>query len=339
MRHQKRNRGRILFSGFRDPSHSKQGGYDWITRYGDPVDTLLLSEIPFGKVSMKSKLIYLPLAILDIITRIRRRKYPITHLFYADVTVLKFIPYFKLKKHKTVASIHMDVDQRKFSKSFVWQLRKFDKIIVLSTCYAKRLKDKYGIDACFVPHGFNRPEFEKVEVRDKKGKTLDHNIINILTIGKMYRDFSLYERVVRKFAGCSHICFHLVGAPNDIKSACHDLKNVRIYNRLDDNEFYSLMSEADYCFLPLSFATANNALLESQYLRLPLILPEIPGVTDYAAPAPYNLFYKDEEQLVQMVSGIRKPEKTEELERYVSRFAWENIYKELDKIYEDLQNE
>lgn len=339
MKQPKKNKGKILFSGFRDPSHSKQGGYDWITHYGKSSDTLLLSDVPLGKMSMKSRLIYLPLAILDIITRVIRYRYAITHLFYADVTVLKLIPYLKSKKHKTVATIHLDVGQRKFSNSFIWQLKKFDRVIVLSSCYANKLRDEYGIEARFVPHGFNQPEFKIVEPRDYKGNLVDNEKVNILTIGKMYRDFSLYKRVVERFANDSRLCFHLVGVPNDIKEVCKGFGNVRVYNRLDDNEFYSLMTVVDYCFLPLSFATANNALLEAQYLRLPLILPDIPGVTDYSAPAPYNLFYKDEEQLYQIISNIEKPHKTDDLERYVSRFAWENIYRQLDEIYEELQNE
>ncbi len=327
---------RVLFSGFRDPAHSKSGGYDWITGYGDASDTLLLSEVPFGNISMKSGWIRLPLAILDLLTRFRRKRYDIVHLFYGDVTMLRFLPYRKSRTHKVVATVHLDIETRRFKKALIKQLRVLDRVIVLSSGQERELKEKYDIDAVFIPHGFNRPVFEKVNVADRNGRYLDGDKINVLTIGKTYRDFDLYDRIVSRLCSRPEIQFHLVGAPEDVKSRYVNAKNVRVYNRLEDNEFYSLISIADYCFLPLSFATANNSLLESQSLDLPLILPSIAGVEDYAAPAPMNIFYTSEEDLCEKLCELKKSKKDGQLSEFVERFEWSNIYRLLDSLYDNL---
>ncbi len=327
---------RILFSGFRDPSHSKSGGYDWITGYGKGSDTLLLSEVPFGHIPMKSGWIRIPLAILDIYTRFQRKKYDIVHLFYGDVTMLKFLPYRKSRRHKVVATVHLDIGMRKFKSSLVRQLRSLDKVIVLSSGQERELKEKYNIDAVFIPHGFNRPSFENVSVADRHGRHSDMEKINILTIGKMYRDFDLYSRMVTRLSSRDDMQFHLVGAPENVRQKYEDASNVSVYNRLDDNEFYSLISMSDYCFLPLSFATANNSLLESQSLDLTLILPRIDGVDDYAAGEPLNIFYSSEEELCEKLWGLKKTDKSGRLSKFVEKFEWQNIYRALDSLYDSL---
>lgn len=328
---------KILFSGFRDHSHSKAGGYDWITGYGRDSDVLMLSDMPFGNIPLQKWIVRMPLAFLDIVTRLRRYRYDIVHLIYGDVTMLRFLPYRKSKKHRTVITVHMDIERRKFKKSFISQLRSFDKIIVLSRCQAKELKERYGLDSEFIPHGFDCPKYKNVEVRDERGNRLDEKMVNIVTVGKMYRDYDLYRRVVSAHTGNDNIRFHLVGAPDDVKSECRAYGNVHVYGRLGDDEYYSLLSRADYCFLPLMFATANNALLESQYLDLPLILPLIEGVSDYAAPAPMNRFYSTESELNAMINSLGKSVKDGSLAAYASRFSWENIYKRLEATYNSLK--
>ena len=49
-------------------------------------------------------------------------------------------------------------------------------------------------------------------------------------------------------------------------------KNAITYDWVDDNVYYTLLSKCDYNFLPLAFATANNTLLEAQFLGIPLAI-------------------------------------------------------------------
>lgn len=327
----------VLYSGFRDPSHSINGGYDKITAIRLTKKILLSENYLFGKCKFKTHIMRIPVTFLDIHTRILRRRYDITHLFYGEITMIFFLPYFKSKKHKTVITVHLDVEKRRYPKLFIWLLRFFDGIIVLSSQQKNYLENKYNIKSTFIPHGFSTPQFTICMPRDVEGNLMSKDKINIITVGENYRDFATLKYVVNKLENNGKYQFHLVGIPDFIKGELSRCANVSIYPRLSDNEYYSLISKADYGFLPLLFATANNTLLEYQYLNLPSILPDIDGVSDYAAPEPLNYFYSDKEHLINIILSLNKSDKTEELSSFAQKhFDWDKIYEKLIVFYDSL---
>ena len=88
----------------------------------------------------------------------------------------------------------------------------------------------------------------------------------------------------------------------------------------------------------MTFATANNALLEAQFLGIPSILPSISGISDYAAPSPLNIFYVSREDMEEVFVDLEKVQdnRASELRNYANKFSWENIYKLLERFYLDL---
>lgn len=331
---------KILYSGFRDPSHSTYGGYDKITGIDLPKKVLLSEYYPLGRCNFKSHLMRIPFTFLDIHTRLLRHKYNITHLFYGEITMLFFLPYFKRKKHKTIITIHLDIEKRRCPKLFIWLLKFFDGIIVLSSRQQKYLETKYNIRSTFIPHGFSQPQFEECLPYDKRGYKLNESKINILTVGNNYRDFDTLKYVINRFKDNSNYQFHLVGVPREINIYFSEYKNVSLYSRLSNNEFYSLISVCDYGFLPLTFATANNTLLEYQYLDLPSILPNIHGVMDYAAPAPLNLFYSNRAELCEMISSLTKTVKNNLISDFAkTHFNWDIIYDAIEDYYRNIIKE
>lgn len=294
-----------------------------------------MSQVPMGNTSLKTKKVYLPLALLDILTRIRRHKYSITHLFYADVTTIFFLPYFRWpwRRGKCVATIHNNFEIKKFSKLFISILRRFDAIITLSSQQQQLLKEKYGIDSWFIPHGFSHPEFTFDLPADSLGRTMDPDKINIVTVGKQYRDFDTFGKIVEAKKEDSRLQFHLVGAPAEAKERFKGYPNVHIYNFLPDDQFYSVIQSADWCFLPLTFATANNTLLEAQYLGLPLIVTNIEGVRDYALQSEPNKLYSTYESLLEIFDNIEKRHKSNTLKSYAREFDWTNIYHSIRTLY------
>lgn len=65
----------------------------------------------------------------------------------------------------------------------------------------------------FIPHGFNRPKFKKVESGLNKSK------INVCVLGQNYRDYDTMETII-KFCleHRNDICFHMIGQPQRIKN-------------------------------------------------------------------------------------------------------------------------
>lgn len=328
---------KILFSGFRDKAHSAQGGYDKITQcVGDNHHELLLSDCFMGNIPMQSRFIRVPLLFLDLKTRFLRFNYDITHLFYGDVTIFPFIPYPRNRRHRTVITLHLDIERYRFKRALLFFLRRMDGVVVLSNQQRRLLLDKYGIDSYFVPHGFNPPRFVRSLPCDNVGREVDSDRINIVTVGKMYRDFDALERVVLQMQGRSDLVFHLIGIPVDQKIRFAGYKNVRIYNFLEDSEFYSMIAFADYCFLPLIFATANNTLLEAHSMGTPVIAPNIGGVEDYAYHGAPNYLYDSEADLLDYFAHLTKTTPDDRLIDYSKQFGWDRIGSRLRDVYDSV---
>ena len=246
---------KILYSGFKGIMHSANGGYNKVT-YNNVNKTVLYSEDqPLGRFFYTRVLYHIPRLILEFKTRILRYKHDITHLFYGELTCINYIPYRQSQKHKIVITLHLDIENNWKQKRFIKFLKTMDGIIVLSTQQKKILNEKFGIKSVFIPHGFDKPSFTKKIPADINNHVICNDNINVCTIGKNYRDLETLEYIIQK----NHkIIFHLIGIDHTYKSILGQYGNVRIYNRLSDDEYYSLIELCDYNFLPVTFATANN---------------------------------------------------------------------------------
>lgn len=324
---------KILYSGFRDKNHSSAGGYDKIINY--PKSTYVSDQdVPLGYISAGERGKSINLLFLDIYTRLLRYRYDIVHFFYGDNILF---PYLKLKKHKIVATIHLDIEKHKRMHSlFIKSLRSIDGVIVLSSEQEKSFKEKYNINATFIPHGFSKPIFK--ECAFSKFPYLRDENINIFFSGTNYRDFDVLIKSI-EYTNQNHpnIFFHIVGQKDIyLINKLKGYKNTYCYSRLSDDEYFTLLSNCDYNFLPLTFSTANNALLEAQFLGIKSILPNISGINDYAAPFPMNIFYDNITNLNFIWSALHKNSKSVELIEYASQFLWDNIYHRLELYYRNL---
>lgn len=322
---------KVLFSGFRDQRHSKFGGYDWIHFYPDS-DYLSDKNVPLGfiKVGQSGKVINL--RILDFLTRIKAKRYDLVHYFYGDLGIFNPLP--KKRKYKAVATIHCNTDQLEpHHDNIIECIKSFDAVIVLNSQQQKYLKEKYEINSYFIPHGFNKPTFEHLDVRDFVD--FDNTKVNVITIGKQYRDYETLENVIDNQPN-ENVHFYLVGLKSDLKEKFSKKKNVTVCGFLNDDQYYSLLDACDWSFLPLLYATANNALMESHYLGVPCILPNITGVSDYA-DFENNVFYSSSSEVLDIFSSLSKQSKKKELIEYaVNKFSWKNIYSQLNSLYSDI---
>lgn len=322
---------KILFVGTRDLAHSSAGGYHRIAymkgsrRVVSVLDSSAKNFLLFRKILAKLGCIW-----IYTVLRLLRPYFDVTHCFMAD---LMKRPLKKSKKHKLVLTVHLDVKKRKKrKKEYMELLLGADKVVALSTQQTNELK-QLGVNAVFIPHGFNTPVFKQV---DKIIDSLDTTKVNIIMTGKQSRDNELALRIMKATENTTDIRFHLVGSHNNLKEGVSGLKHVTVYPRLSDDEYFTLLSNCDYSFMPLTFATANNAVLESQFMGIQGIYPDISGISDYAAPEPMNIFYKSSEDLLEIMNRLQKHAPDSRLKEYAARFSWDNVYKELNSLYESL---
>ena len=313
---------KILFVGYRDKRHSKFGGYDYIAHLPG-ADYFDAAKFPFGSIPVGKKGKKLNLLYLDFFTRLQAKKYDVVHYFYSDFMLFRKLP--KQRKCKFIATVHMKSEN--FLKKQLSILKSFDNVICLSSSEEKSLREK-GINAFFVPHGFNKPIFSF-----KTPENFDNTKINIFYSGMNYRDFDTFLKIVdfSKQEGLD-ICFYVVGQSKENKERLFNKENVVICPRLSDDEYYSLLSLCDYNFLPMTFSTANNALLEAQSLGITSILPKIPGVLDYANENE-NVFYSSLSDLYKSFSILVKKNVNRALMQHSEKFLWKEIYKKFENIY------
>lgn len=319
---------KILYEGLRDPNHSSAGGYDWITHYPG-AETLWDYQAPFSFIKPNQRGKRINLFFQDLKARKMAQDYDILHYFYGDNLRRSF---HNNRNYKVVATIHMDINKKKNKSVFVDILKSLDGVITLSSSQQAHLQ-KIGISSVFIPHGFNKPIFNKQETG------MDFSRINIVVSGSNYRDVEMLQAAIDYCEkNIKTVFFHLLGQPKGVKELLSNCSNALCYPRLDDDRYYSIIADCDYSFLPLTFATANNALLESQFLGVRSILPRITGIEDYAAPAPLNDYYGTWEELANILSNLTKQELDTEIQEYSEKFQWDNIYKQLERYYKTLSN-
>ncbi|GHT97328.1 hypothetical protein FACS1894142_1610 [Spirochaetia bacterium] len=342
---------KVLVSGFSFSHMTKYGGYDKIGN--NPNVSYIGSNFvssSFHQKLIKYKVIHkfmtllriINLFLLDICSRILLLiKYDVLHYVYTENQY--FLPKINKKGKKIIGTVHLNPisveNDRSLgcNKNYLRFIRNFDLLITLSSEMALLFNKRYGVKTEFVPHGFSTPSFLNVVYSDIQGNVMDKSKINILFSGTNYRDFDTLLYVIENTNNKLH--FHIIGQGNTNKKEKrfnNSYINVSIYDRLTDDAYYSVLNDCDYNFLPLTFATANNVLMEAQAFGLISILPNTSGILDYAAPGPLNIFYNNQYDALDIFNNLQKAGHDDRIADFSRRFNWGNIYKRLDELYNSL---
>jgi glycosyltransferase involved in cell wall biosynthesis len=111
-------------------------------------------------------------------------------------------------------------------------------------------------------------------------------------------------------------------------------KNVVFHKRLSPVQYRSTIEQSLFMLLPLKFATANNALLESMSFGVPVYCSDVEGVKDYLISEEYVFRHSKEvmgilDRRLQQSHADAVRERTA-LKRYArERFGWEKIRNEV----------
>lgn len=320
---------KLLFIGYSSEIRTKQSGYEHIVDLESQAystDYLDAASLPFGFIPCGSRGKRLNLYFLELIGHFKSKKYDLIHNFYCDQPALLKLP--KERNYKAVATTHLNYHN--FSKHQIKILRSYDVVICLNSKEEEFLKN-LNINAKFIPHGFYKPNFKLNQTIFDAYKEK----INICFAGVCYRDYKTLEFFISNIQQRLDIQVHLLGQKKAEKEFFSKFKNVKVYDFLSDDDYYSVLSLCDYNFLPLTFATANNTLLEAQFLGVESILPKMEGLCDYAS-ANHNIFYSDNTELLEIIKRLHKNKKNKELEVYSAKFSWNSIFAETIRIYDSL---
>ncbi|CAN5871630.1 hypothetical protein BH09ACT7_BH09ACT7_33200 [soil metagenome] len=332
---------RVLYSGFHYLHHNPGSGYDQVVP--NPGHHVSGAKLPFADRLESTTPRHFNFLLMDLLTIVRGLRYDTVHYFNPEATAYLSPWILRLLRKRIVYTVHLDDSfwlgraRSVHHRIKHWSLRAAHAIVVLSSqqreVFSRAFPDKV---VSFVPHGFTfdttrKPSLEVFEARTRTQRRL-------VVVGANYRDFDMLERIVAQ-RGSRDAEIDLVGMDEAARRRFAQHTGVVCHPRLDAESYENLLWESFALLLPLTFATANNALLEAYKCYLPAFLSRIDGVTDYAADGDSSLFSSPEE-FWSKYDALAALGPQELRDRCIAlnttarnRFSWPKIRAELAKLY------
>ena len=324
---------RLLFSGFGWDHHDENAGYHHVVAAAeDYVDGGKLWGSRGALGSLPRKINFL---LIDLMTILRSFRYSAVLVFYPEQTGFLSAPLLKLFGKRVVYTLHLGEDywfhrnNSVFLRLKRFNLRFVSRFIVLTEqqklVFGKHLRAPIKA----IPHGMrlHSPDCEPAAA-PAVGE-------QICVIGDTYRDYALLARIIvainQRFPAMS---IHLIGMKYDKLNGAQHSRNVVCHPRLSRQAYQDVLSNSRLLVLPLTFSTANNALLEGLACGIPVVTNDVVGVLEYL-PGPEYVFSSVDHlcALIGQRLAQSAPERIAEADRlrgYVAhRYAWDTVQRQV----------
>lgn len=235
------------------------------------------------------------------------------------------------KRPSLVAMFHqpLEILQKRLSPKIV---KDIDAIVLMADEQRPFFKESFPDEQIYtVLHGINT-EYFSTENRKFGGEKF-----KLLTVGTWLRNYDIILKIAEKINNQSDIEFHLVTK----KPTENHLGNVVYHEGISDEALKNLYSECNALLLPLSNATANNALLEGMSNGMPIISSSIPGVLEYTAGCTDFLHEDNVDQYIESIINLKSsPELQKEFSNKsrnrALELSWSTVAKKYEKIYQQI---
>jgi len=158
-----------------------------------------------------------------------------------------------------------------------------------------------------------------------------------LTVGHWLRDYRSLRQVAQRLSHCRDIAFRIV-SPRE--GGFDDLTNTTVCANVSDERLRELYQSADVLFLPLTHATANNALLEGIACGLPVISTALESVRAYLPGEEATLVERnDPDQLADAVMRLYRDvplrrRMAAAARRRAVELSWPQIARQYEMLYQ-----
>jgi len=325
--------------------HSESSGYDRLARYLD-AEYLDLTSLVVGRKYHGIPLGPFRRSVTNCVLHASAMRARLVHLLYPEFHLSSAMRHYR---GSIVATVHHPFEwhfgtlgevagsrrRSRLLRQIRQGFRHVDAVIVLTpTEVAAYEAELPHATVRFIPHGVEDYRRFATDGTQTTGE------LKICVVGQTYRDVGLLDAVVARAAKQGKQWkFHLVGfrRANGTKIAENPL--VQIEPRLTEQEYLSLLGSCDVHFLPLTHATANNALLEAHSVGTPTMISSLPTVDPYCLPSTRRFFDADEAwSLLERAAEdkawwlqLRKLTRTDS-----PRFHWQRIASDVQRLYSDL---
>ncbi|MFH0908146.1 MAG: glycosyltransferase family 4 protein [bacterium] len=325
---------KLLLAAWMYPHHNASSGYGQLCRFVDAAcirsTDVALAQAPEGSLRWQFGRKWFDARILMAAARS-----DLVHFLYAEnhLRLLFAAARCLHPRVKLVGTVHLPLDYYSLPHSIA-ALQKLDGIITLTSGQADEvhghLPDKI---VRFIPHGciVDHPHRDRDAHREAAS-------FNIAVVGSNYRDWTVLKSVMQQAAD-RHLDwrFHLIGLPAGRRREFESLPSAIVHSRLAEAEYYGVLNRSHVLFMPVTFATANNALLEAHSVGLPAVCTDLPGVRDYAvsstalfsgAENALNLLHRLHDMSDDTFRGLR-----DQTRREGKTFSWPQIAQRVLEVY------
>lgn len=201
----------------------------------------------------------------------------LVHHLYGEHTFALGVPFRRrgTGRTKLVASFHTPMQRLRELMPDLRALQRLDGVVAVSTAQLEGLADVVGADRVrFIPHGVDIDFFSAASRSEPE-------VPMFLTVGHHLRDLRLLAEVAGRVARASPGTRFLVVARAGAASMLQDMPNLSVVSGIDDEHLRDLYRSATALLMPVTDATANNALLEATACGLPVISTDLAGIRDY----------------------------------------------------------
>lgn len=333
--------------------HSKSSGYERLAYYlatGHDVSvltggknnsevklkknlTLITRIIPNSNFFFERRL-FLSYQVLKI-----TKKFDIVHALYSDVGLFPTFKFPTIITEHTLKELENTCWMR--YKSLLQKIiyPRVKLVITVSNNLKSILEEKYRLKnkVITIPHGIDTkifyPRRLTKQLITKKKQIIGNYKYLCFSCGIQGVDSQTFINIARLFP---QILFIVVGR----KENTH-LPNVIQPGKITEEKLIEYYSLADFCFKPLKFATANNAILEAMAMGKATITNKIGGVTDYLDDSCGYLASSDSDFPKLFRRAMSNKNEVEEKgknarKKAVKNFSWEVIAPKIIKVYQEV---
>ncbi|MEM4615936.1 MAG: glycosyltransferase [Archaeoglobaceae archaeon] len=257
------------------------------------------------------------------------------------------------EKNRVPVVIHVHENQEWFmrlllskNKKIHSTWRKATALIRVNKKSIPLLKD-FNVNTFYLPNGFNTTlQVSKNFARNKLNLPSDTKILFGLghLIGRkgfQYLVESMNE-IIRKRKDV--ICY--IGGEGPLKKKLEDQikklniqEHVKLLGFIPDEELYLWMNAADIFVLPSLSEGNPTVMFEALGVGLPFVGTAVGGVPEIITSEDYGLLCKpgDAEDLAEKILiALEKEWDREKIRKYAEQFTWDNIAKQMVRVYEEV---
>lgn len=221
----------------------------------------------------------------------RRSSPQLVHYIYPENTLYRGLAW-RRGRHKVVVTLHQPhtaltaPDAPGWTARLLDALRNCDGIAVLCENEVEPVRALTGAkEVRCIRHGIDTTFFR----RTTSPAPAAANPPRLLTIGNWMRDWPTWATAVHHIRRARpDVIVDVIAEPyshREARAALGDeVSGVFYHTGIGDQQLKAFYERATLLFLPLKDATANNAVLESMAMQLPVVLSELPSLRDYTGP-------------------------------------------------------